>query len=381
MFHSTTAAFCGLPLLLASAPGLSTRSPTTVGACPTCTRLVVPRATHSATTLRDGRVLIAGGMIRNGERLASAEVYDPRTRAFSLVVPMPSPRAGHTATLLRNGQILLAGGFGERGALATAVLYDPATARFLQAGEMHTPRGLPTATLLADGRVLIAGGENDDVATATAELYDPVTNRFTGTGSMGRARAYHVAALLPDGRVLVAGGGPDLGRVDASAEIYDPRSGHFSSTGSMLAARRKASATALVDGRILVAGGADTRDWRGVQAGAELYDPVAGRFFRTGSMTTARFKHSTSAVRLPDGRVLIVGGGPGADLFNPVSAEFVAANGTPTHAVYYPAADLLGDGSVLVSGGYGEDGEARPLAYVLRLPPVLTAPQTTSNNR
>jgi hypothetical protein len=67
------------------------------------------------------------------------------------------------------------------------------------------------------------------------------------------------------------------------------------------------TATRLLDGRVLVAGGAGTNVYL---AGAELYNPAGnggvGTFAATGSMATARSR--ATATRLPDGRVLIVGG-------------------------------------------------------------------------
>jgi Galactose oxidase, central domain len=62
------------------------------------------------------------------------------------------------------------------------------------------------------------------------------------------------------------------------------------------------TATLLPNGQVLVAGGI-------VQVGvftAELYDPVAGTFTETGSLTTPRYEHS--ATLLNDGTVLMVGG-------------------------------------------------------------------------
>ena len=81
---------------------------------------------------------------------------------------------------------------------------------------------------------------------------------------MTAARAGHAAALLPDGRVLVAGGiGLEPGggqRSLASAEVYDPVTGMFTRTGPMVADRacclgRGLAATVLPDGRVLVSGG------------------------------------------------------------------------------------------------------------------------------
>ena len=61
--------------------------------------------------------------------------------------------------------------------------------------------------------------------------------------------------------------------------------------------------------RVLILGGSDNRDWRGKMDSAEINDPAAGTFADAGRMSAARFKLTNAAVRLPDGKVLIAGGG------------------------------------------------------------------------
>ena len=103
--------------------------------------------------------------------LFSAVAWAQSPATFTTTGSMNTARSQHTATLLANGKVLVTGGFSPGfpgNSLASAELYDPSTGAFTPTGDMITGHRLHRATLLADGRVLITGG-------IVAELYDPVT--------------------------------------------------------------------------------------------------------------------------------------------------------------------------------------------------------------
>src|SRR6266851_4003293 len=148
--------------------------------------MTAERMGHTITMLRDGRVLITGGARNIGFRseLSSAEIYDPSTGTFATTGSMRTPREGHTATILRDGRVLIVGG-SDNGThtLDSAEIYDPASGSFSDAGHLNQPREAHVATLLHSGKVLIAGGGRGDmpggyISYDTAELYDPDTRRF-----------------------------------------------------------------------------------------------------------------------------------------------------------------------------------------------------------
>ncbi len=138
--------------------------------------------------------------------------------------------------------------------------------------------------------------------------------------------------------------------------------GGWAGTGSMAAARVFHSATLLPDGKVLVAGGGFGST---VTASAELYDPRAGTWSPTGGMRTTRSFHT--ATLLQNGTVLVAGGedSSGAAL---ASAEvYTPATGAwaPTGSMHrahgaFHTATLLPDGKVLVAGG--DDGATRAAA-------------------
>ena len=133
---------------------------------------------------------------------------------------------------------------------------------------------------------------------------------FIATGRMITPRSSHTATLLANGRVLLAGGDSAyyFSHTEASAELYDPVSGMFAATGMMTTPRTSHTATLLPDGKVLIAGGGPTTLGVGTYslASAELYDPATGKFTATGNMTEARSQHN--ATLLKNGKVLITGG-------------------------------------------------------------------------
>src|SRR5208337_758596 len=146
----------GLSALTAGLAGFSFTSANSAGHVSATGKLSVPRFSQTATLLPNGKVLIAGGMERNGKYDASAELYDPHTGVFSPAATMESARSCHTATLLPNGKVLIAGGSDGSGTnLATAELYDPATGRFAPTGNLTGPRCGAAAVLLKSGKVLL----------------------------------------------------------------------------------------------------------------------------------------------------------------------------------------------------------------------------------
>src|SRR3989441_937754 len=256
--------WCLLALALGIASPASAQAP---GTWAPMADLNQPRAEHTATLLANGTVLVAGGRDAAGQPLASAEIYDPATGAYTLLAsPLPSAlavaRQDHTATLLPDGRVLVAGGSDFSGALESAELYDPTAGTVSPAAPLNVPRTLASAALLLDGTVLVAGGQtttSEDLDSA--EIYDAATNAFARLAApMGTTRSGHLGVqLLHNGKVLISGG-TSGGQLVPSAQGYDPVTGAFQVVDSPSTARRLFGANFLelpYTGILLATGGLD----------------------------------------------------------------------------------------------------------------------------
>ncbi|WP_437661602.1 kelch repeat-containing protein [Sorangium sp. So ce1182] len=366
---------------------------------------------HTATLLNDGRALVIGGAGEGGRSFNAVELYDPVTDSWMVAAPMSDGRYYHTATLLDDGQVFVAGGYGDVIlGLASAERYDPISNNWMEAAPMIDARYHHTATLLGDGRILVAGGGEFSEPLASAELFDATTNTWSSvpslnvprsshaaarlqgerllviggsavaagsmraevylplemspwspTAPMSDVRRLHTATLLNDGRVLIAAG---QGAGYAKAELYDPLTDHWIATGAMNLERECHTATLLGDGRVLVAGGSRYTGDSGIGRVAELYDPIARAWVVAAPMSGERSCHT--ATLLGDGRVLVTGGFQvsdvvnSAELYDPLTGDWSAAASMSNARVQHTAT-LLDDGRVLVTGGFGDKGASAEL--------------------
>ena len=167
-----------------------------------------PRAYHSVTLLTDGRVLVAGGISRDGELLATAETWDARTNTGTLLPgQLTTARRGHTAGLLPDGRVLLWGGWGVGGeVLKNGELFDPETQSFVP-----TEVVLPEEATATQGPGLVGSLPEDrsqsvPVSTIVGQRFSvPLRVQGVGSGTVvltGRDKAVRTKVVPAEGGML-----------------------------------------------------------------------------------------------------------------------------------------------------------------------------------
>lgn len=191
------------------------------------------------------------------------------------------------------------------------VLVDPAWA---VRQSMSTVRYLHRATTLLDGRILVTGGYTGSAYLSSCEIYDPETNIWTLVSSMSKGRFGHTATLLADGTVLVTGGFVSSANGSLSTavtEIYNPAGNTWTTVAPMTASRGYSTATRLSDGRVLVVGGRNqvpsgTTVSYADRNTSEIFNPTTRTWSAGPSLVSSRELHT--ATLLAGGKVLLAGG-------------------------------------------------------------------------
>ena len=332
--------------------------------------MIQKRAAHTSTLLKDGRVLIAGGIVEDGNGnelpMTNSEIFYPETGEFKKISGMVEAHCNHSATLLENGEVLIIGGWKKGGRSDAIEIFNPETNKFRLAARLEKPLQAHNAVLLNDGKILIVGGNfSESDYSMYAYLYDYKTNSLTKTGKLNYGRMAFTATLLKNGNVLIAGG-KDANEVLNTAEIYNYNTGEFELTGNLKTNRYKHGASLMQNGNVVLIGGSDKNDWNGKYKSAEVFDAAKGEFTELIELNEERFKLQEGVITLANGNVLAGGGNKTLEVFNSSLNKFFAA-GELDDTNYYTCLTLLSDGSVLITGGYNNKIETTDKAYIFQM--------------
>lgn len=263
--------------------------------------------------LPGGRVFIAGGhdhstgKKQDGVGAAETDTYNPLTRAWQPGPVLTQKRWYPTNVGLPNGDVLIFGGQESIGVSADTVdRYHLATNRITREPASATSHigSYPRMHLVANGRIFKAGPQR------MSWYYDSSTSSWSRVARMAAARSRGTTVLLPGGRKVLAVGGQATGAEPptVSAEILDTSAVNpqWRSTGSLNHPRLHANGVILPNGKVLIVGGGQAHRYVGPVKIPELYDPATGEWTDMAPQRASRIYHST-ALLLPDGRVLSAG--------------------------------------------------------------------------
>ena len=280
--------------------------------------------------LPDGRMLSAGGTqdYNNFKGRADAIIFDPKTRQWTFTSHMAHARWYPSLMTLGDGRVLATTGLDENGfegSKNTMEAYDAGTKAW---APLHFAPGVSLPLYahlfqLQDGRIFFSGGRMDDPMNAQPGIFDLTRNPvpFDPVPDLLAPirRNQSASVILPpaqDQRVMVSGGGPpekpDKTHATDQVSIVDLKVPHpaYAEAMPMALARMHLNLVILPDRTVFVSGGSLKQESEPVsRLQSELFDPATGTWRLMATATVTRLYHST-ALLLPDGRVVAAGGNP-----------------------------------------------------------------------
>ena len=288
--------------------------------------------------LPDGRLLVAGGHLADSHGLNQATIYDPAAGTWTPTAVMNDGRWYPTAIALPSGSVLvLSGSYLDP---TQNLVVNNVIPQIWSNGDFAAIASIPGAAFDLFPRMHVASTgilymtslvQTWSLDVSGAGTWTALPNVLQPNGLCD----YAPSVLYDVDKVLFVGGGNPP---TASAETIDLSQAQLAwqATDSMNFPRRQHNATILPDGTVLVTGGTrgggapgTAEAFNDLDPGqpvhiAELWDPKTGQWTMLGAEQTDRCYHST-AVLLPDGRVLSAGGG-----------EFILNEGTPQQVANNP---------------------------------------------
>ncbi|MGZ8160375.1 MAG: kelch repeat-containing protein [Methylobacter sp.] len=322
------------------------------------------RFLHTMTPLKNGNILVAGGLCDSPQLLNKQTPYPPHTKLSLLntntlkweATPALSvARIFHTANLLNDDSVLLVGGENDP-ALRKPDTFVTDSVEAFQNGNieslpaLHTARAKHTATLLNDGTLMVAGGIGQDGKPLNAvEIWDPVERQWRDAPQLAMARSMHSATLLSDGRLMISGGLNADGMPLNSVEIWNPSSNTWSAGKPLIYPLQAHASSLLASGNVLVMGGLTLKDMAAERA--MLWSKASEEWRPAGLIDIPMYNRHYNRITLVP---LADGSARAFTNYNILQWQPAKAptNSYPPYGerdVY--ASTLLNDGRILLTGG------------------------------
>lgn len=222
-------------------------------------------AEHEVVRLLDDRVLVTGGYtydypVTDNGTLNLCEIFDETIEKWSIADSMKTRRRRHSATLLKDGRVLVAGGTSSVDPLSSCEIYDPSQNKWSDAASLNVARESHSALLLPSGKVLVVAGYsyNNLSPTRSCELYDPIQDKWEIVDGTQVKESAGAAFILDERNILLVGANSNQNLI---WEIYDYINFRSKYLGYVNTRSFSNNKIQLSDGRVLVSGGVTTPDY------------------------------------------------------------------------------------------------------------------------
>ena len=364
--------------------------------------MTTPRASHTATVMNDGRVLVVGGTPDNQALLPTSEVFDPVASSWedtSNLAPSPNDgvmmdatgqfatvRQDHTANNMSTGLVLVVGGFGAERMdannqpvgemLKSCYLFNPQTNSFTATAELTENRGWHVSTVTPSGNVFVTAGldQNFTATLQTAEIYDQNAGTWTQI-SPGTNTQHTLGVAATAGNQILVVGGVNLamgqqglsisGFANPPVEIFNAQQSTFQGGATNMGERMDLAAGQQSTGSVFFAGGLtlDPATQTLVATDTtETYDPNQQAFTAGPTMSVARSAAKVAEIGTTSDMLIIGGvddsGTPTAvcEVYGVLNNLFLGTVNLSTARTDHTAVTLQ-NASVLVAGGNDANGD------------------------
>jgi len=321
-----------------------------------------------------------------------ARLIDPVANTVTdVTLPWPYDIFCAGTSFLYDGRLLISGGLDDfhypaDSGIANTTFYNPATNTWTQGPAMNLTRWYPTTVPMPDGTILTASGTANDGEHIQFQMesYNINTNTWTllpASANMPQPNdTYPLLTETPQGKLFYSA--PRISNL--GGELYDPKAKTWSFVSNLNWGPRGHAATVLLpkSSQVMIVGGGAAKNGNGEPtATTEIIDfsQPNPQWVYGPSMNIARYDHNL--LYLADGTLIAVGGNQNSEYSNPVfqpelynPATGVWTLGPPqvgTRA-YHSTAVLLPDGRVLSAGS--DAGIALEQTYEIYSPPYMFAP-------
>ncbi len=358
----------------------------------------MPDVAVDISLLHTGEVIFWKGQNNGTSTPTNVYLWNPVTQVFTQVTNALTNIfcAGHA--ILADGRLFVAGGHDNGSGILgedDANIFDPISRTWSPAAKMAYKRWYPSVTTLADGKMLVTSGGIDSFTNIAGvpEIYDPANNSWTQLNNADLdIPFYPYTFLLPSGKIVDAGSDEhpyETKVLDINTQTWTTIDPNVVDGGS---------AVMYAPGKIMKSGTAIANPNSGVLTAATTYvidmnqpNPV---WRQTAPMNNPRGFHTLTL--LPDGSVLASGGSKMAtnqnlsqavfelEVWSPVTETWTKMASIKNPRFYHSSALLLPDGKVLISGSGNSsgvnqlNGEIYSPAYLFKGPrPTITSAPTT----